>query len=393
MSLVSILLVTAAGALAALAAYLDVVSLAALARRPPLHEGPGRRRFAILVPAHDEERVIARALQDLGHLEYPPERYDVLVVADNCTDDTAAVARAHGALVYERHDPASAAKGYALRWLLDRVRTERLAYDAFVVVDADSSVAPNFLRAMDARLEAGARAIQAHYAVRNVDASPLAALRGAAFASLHFLRPLGRAALGLSCGLKGNGMCFDQAILEAFGWRWFALAEDVEFHLTLVRAGERVVFAPETWVRADMPTTFATAATQNRRWERGRFDLLRALGPLLRDGIRRGNPIMLDAALEQLVPPLSIPVAAAALCAVLAFISEDLPAAVLASFALAGLLAHVIAGLVATRAPLAAYRALALAPAYIVWKLALYARAIADPHATRWVRTSREIPR
>src|SRR5207302_10119104 len=99
---------------------------------------------------------------------------------------------------------------------------------------------------------------------------------------------LGRAALGLSCGLKGNGMCFSAELLERFSWRWHTLAEDVEFHLALVLDGLRVEFAPETSVLADMPVTLAQARSQNHRWERGRLQLLREQGPrLLVEGFRR----------------------------------------------------------------------------------------------------------
>ena len=106
----------------------------------------------------------------------------------------------------------------------------------------------------------------------------MAALRYAALAALHYLRPLGRARLGLSCGLKGNGMA-STPVLERYGWDWFTLAEDVELHLALVAAGSRVDFVPETTVLADMPVTLAQAASQNERWERGRLEMLRAARP------------------------------------------------------------------------------------------------------------------
>src|SRR5262249_2700768 len=151
---------------------------------------------------------IGRLLASLTKLDYPTRLVDVCVVADNCTDTTASIARASGARVYERDDESERAKGFALRWLIQQLQAERRAYDAFVVIDADSVVAPNLLRAMDARLERGARVIQAYYSVLNAQDSAVAALRYAALAAVHYLRPLGRSALGLSTGLKGNGMCF-----------------------------------------------------------------------------------------------------------------------------------------------------------------------------------------
>ncbi|MBI4494499.1 MAG: glycosyltransferase [Chloroflexi bacterium] len=385
-------LLTLLGAgLALVAGYLVVLTLAALLGRtagPPA--GPGARRFALLIPAHDEEALLGRLLASLRQLDYSRGRFQVYVVADNCTDRTASVARSLGARVYERFDRSAQGKGFALHWLLERLRADAPGYDAFVVLDADSVVAPNFLQRMDARLEAGSQVIQVHYSVLNAGASPLATLRYAALAALHYLRPLGRSALGLSCGLKGNGMCFSAPVLERFGWRWFTLAEDVEFHLALVRAGVRVDFAPETWVLADMPVTFAQAASQNARWERGRLELLRRQVPsLLVDGVRRRSLLHLDAAAEQCIPPLSVPFALGGLCLVASLmLGASLPAT-LAALSLGGQVLHLLAALALVRAPLSAYLALSYAAGYAVWKVGLYGRALVSRRRLGWVRTPR----
>src|SRR5581483_11646634 len=242
-----------AGGLAGLTGYLLALTGAALLPgRPCPPDGPARRRFALLVPAHDEEASLGRLLTSTAALAYPADRYTVYVVADNCQDRTAEVARAGGARVEERFDQQEIGKGYALRWLLGRIRERGEAYDAYVVVDADTVVAPDLLRRFDAHFEAGSQVLQAYYTVLNVGESPLAALRYAALAAVHYLRPLGRRRLGLSCGLKGNGMAFAATVLEQVGWSWFTLAEDVELHLALVEAGYRVDFVPEATVLADM---------------------------------------------------------------------------------------------------------------------------------------------
>ena len=192
---------------ALIAGYLLVLTLSALAarRRTLATDAPAERpdvRFAVLVPAHDEARSIRRLLESLAAVDYPYARCAVHVVADNCTDATAELARACAAAapdgwltVHERHDPERKAKGYALAWLLDRLGERGAAYDAYVVLDADSVVSRNLLRAFAARLHAGSAAIQAYYGVLNPGESPLAALRGAALAAIHLARPLGRAAL------------------------------------------------------------------------------------------------------------------------------------------------------------------------------------------------------
>jgi cellulose synthase/poly-beta-1,6-N-acetylglucosamine synthase-like glycosyltransferase len=349
----------------------------------------------VLVPAHNEELLIGRLLRSLGDLDYPPEQYGVHVVADNCTDDTATRARWQGAQVHERteSDPTQRSKGHALRWLLERLRAADEGYDAYVVLDADSIVGRPFLRVMDARLAAGSQVVQAHYSVLNAGASPLTALRFAALAAIHYVRPLGRTVLGLSCGLKGNGMAFAAPVLERYSWSWFALAEDVEFHLALVRDGLRVDFAPQATVLADMPVTLGQAASQNARWERGRLDLARRHVPgLLARGLATGSAVRLDAAVEQLIPPLSLPVVAGGLCLLAGVLLGQPWLVLIAALGLAGQVAHLLVGLALVGAPARTYVALAYAPAYVLWKVWIYLRAAVSGGSGPWVRTARTAP-
>lgn len=375
---------------AAIATYLGGLTCAAvLIRRSIPAEGPQQRRFAICVPAHNEEVNLPRLLASIAGLRYPPDRIDVHVVADNCVDGTASVARACGAFVHERVDSERQGKGHALSWLLERVLPS--AYDAYVIVDADSILDQNFLGAMDARLHRGAEVIQAYYAVSNADRAPLASLRACALTAIHYVRPLGRAALGLSVGLKGNGMCFSRPVAERFGWRWFGLAEDVESHLTLVAEGVRVHFAPETRVLGEMPTSFRQATSQNERWEGGRLQALRTRIPrLVFDGLRMRSATRLDAAAEQLIPPLSLVLAATGFAAIAGILTGRPDVAWIGIAGATLLVAHLIAGMVMTGASGRMYAALAVAPLYVVWKLALYGRVLATQGGRRkWIRTDR----
>jgi cellulose synthase/poly-beta-1,6-N-acetylglucosamine synthase-like glycosyltransferase len=371
--------------------YLLFLTAAALVARP--RDLPARSRvtrFAVLVPAHNEEGVIARLLTSLSRLDYPPESVDICVVADNCDDATASTARALGANVYERFDDSKRAKGFALRWLIQQLEDQGRTYDAFVVVDADSVLAENFLQCMNARLESGAQVIQAYYSVLNPDHSSIAGLRYAALSAVHYLRPLGRSRFGLSAGLKGNGMCFTASIMQRFAWRWFTLAEDVEFHLALVEQDIRVEFAPETWVKADMPVTLRQASSQNARWERGRLQLIRQHVPrLLWLGVRRRSWIQVDAAAEQLIPPLSVPFALSAVAVVGAWLLGSAGLAGAAAVCLGGYVLYLLAALALVRAPLRIYLTLGVAPAYVVWKVGLYVRSLFSTRNTAWVRTAR----
>ncbi len=385
-----LLLIQVPGALMVL--YLDILSAAALWWRQQTSVAAPRTRFAVLVPAHDEQVLLPRLMESLAALDYPSNLFDVHVVADNCTDRTAEVAARSGAIVHERQDTTQMGKGFALRWLLQRIRQAEKTYDAFVVIDADSVVAPNFLDTMNRHLVQGATVIQSYYGVYNREESPAAALRYTALVLFNDLRPRGRDVLGLSAGLRGNGMCFGSDVLERFGWEAFTLAEDVEFHFQLVEAGIKVKYAADTSVLGEMPTTLREAQTQNVRWERGRIQMLRRFGPrLLRQGMRQRDPAMVDAVAEQLVPPLSVLSAAGALCLLGATILRVPGPRRLAAAVVAGQAAYVLTGLALSRSPLRFYLALLRAPTYIAWKVWIYARAAARPRDSTWIRTSRPL--
>ena len=379
---------------AAMVLYLDLLSVAALLwRRRPAPAAP-RTRFAVLVPAHDEELLLPALLDSLGRLDYPRALYDVHVVADNCADRTADVARQGGATVFERRDESQRGKGYALRALLARLNggdAAATAYDAYVVVDADSTVSANFLDVMNRHLLRGDVAIQCYYGVLNKDDSWPATLRYVAFVLFNGLRPRGRDSLGLSAGLRGNGMCFAAPLIARFGWGAFTLAEDAEFHLQLVEAGVGVAYAPEATVLAAMPASLRGSRSQNVRWERGRLQLLRAHGPrLLAAGLCGRDPARLDALAEQLVPPLSALTGLTAFFFALTTARRARAARGLALAVLLGQLGYVVTGLRLAQAAPRAYAALLLAPIYIVWKLSVYVVAAAGIKDSRWVRTRRE---
>jgi cellulose synthase/poly-beta-1,6-N-acetylglucosamine synthase-like glycosyltransferase len=226
--------------------------------------------------------------------------------------------------------------------------------------------------------------------VLNAEQTAVAGLRYAALAAVHYLRPLGRSVFGWSSGLKGNGMCFEASILREFTWRWFTLAEDVEFHLALVEQGVSVQFAPETWVKADMPLTLQQSASQNSRWERGRLQLIRQHVPrLVLSGIRRRSWLPMDAAIEQLIPPLSVPFALGAISIPAAWLVGAPLVAGLALGCLIGYALYLVAALALVKAPLRIYVTLGMAPVYIAWKVGLYARSLLGGRSGAWVRTAR----
>src|SRR5262249_27100224 len=207
-------LALALAALPALCASGYLLRLTLLSRRPATPSyGPARYRFEIIIPAHNEEAGIARTVQSVRSVDYPGTLFAVTVVADNCTDRTASVAKAAGAKVLVRQDETRRAKGYALACGFAHVLDEGQA-DALVVIDADTQVSANLLHAFSAQLDHGAQAVQADYAVQNPSDSWRTRLMAVAFGSFHALRSLAQERLKVSCGLRGNGMCFTAQLLR-----------------------------------------------------------------------------------------------------------------------------------------------------------------------------------
>jgi hypothetical protein len=390
-SAIRLALIVAQLPVALITLYLDSLTVAAALWRRHVTPREPQTRFAVLVPAHDEELVLPRLLASCGALDYPAHLFTVHLVADNCSDGTAEVARNAGVTVHERNDTTLRGKGHALHWLLERLGTAGLAYDAYVIVDADTVVSPNLLRVFDAHLARGDQAIQCYYGVLNADQGRQAMLRYCALALYNGLRPRGRDALGLSAGLRGNGMCFSAPLLERLGWTAYSLAEDAEFHLRLVESGIHVTYAAQAHVVAEMPTSLRQAQSQHMRWERGRLQLLRAHGTrLLVEGVRRRDPARLDALAELALPPFSIVVASVCGWLGLTTISRARGARGLAAWVLLGQVGYVLGGLRIARAPLRAYTALLVAPPLAAWKLLLYLRAALGRDDGRWVRTERK---
>lgn len=355
-------------------------------RRPDITP---RTRFAVIVPAHDEEFLIPQLMASLTQLDYPHELYDTYVVADNCTDSTAKVSRQLGAFVYERADLTLQGKPHALKWLVEKVIALETRYDAFAFVDADSVVSSNFLSVIDAKFQSGSRAVQVHYAASNPGESSVAALRYAGFQLMNFVRPLAKHVLGLPSGLFGTGMAFDRSVVENRSWDALTLAEDVEFFVKLVGRGIMVEFAPEAQVISKMPESLSEARSQNLRWERGRLYVARKYGlPILLRGILERNAAKLVIGAEQLIPPLSALFAASLMLLITSLLIGKGWMVTMGLVANLALFGHLFLGLASSRAPLRVYQAFAYAPWFIAWKLLLYAQAF-QPGTTRWVKTNR----
>lgn len=399
MIVVDVLLLILALPILVVTGYLGFLSFVTLLpKRPqPTPSATPTLRFDFIVPAHDEEVGIAATVKSLLAVDYPAELRRVLVVADNCSDATAARASEAGAIVIVRTDDKLRGKGYALERAIERVHADAIA-DAVVIVDADSTLSPNTLNACAARIEAGAEALQVDYTVANANASWRTRLMVIAFALFHVLRSEARERLGLSAGLRGNGMAFKRELLARVPYCAYSLVEDVEYGIALGEAGIAVGYVGEAQVFGEMVSGGGASTSQRRRWEDGRRVLAREKVPvLLRNAIAKRDGLLADLAIDVLVPPLSSIAVGALVGFVAAAARVGLGApSVLASIALAAwstsiamLVFYVGRGWAMSRTGLGGLAALAWAPVFVAWKIGLAIRGRAG-RASGWVRTERE---
>ncbi len=384
-------LAVAQGWLTASAGYL-LALLAAGARplrRPPeaVADPPS---VAVLVPAHDEAAGVAATVRALVRQAYPADRLAVIVIADNCTDDTAAVAARAGAITWVRDDPSRRGKGPALSWALERLRRERPDTEAVIIVDADCIASSNLCAAIAGELaDPSVQAVQARYEVSNAEESPTAALRAAGFTLKHLVRARGRARLGLSCGLFGSGMGFRLRLFDDVQWP-ASVTEDAALHLMLVERGIGVRFAERASVRSPMPTTASAAVEQQMRWETGNAELTGAHGVrLAARGVAAGDRQLLGAAADLLVPSQSLLAAGSVTTGAASALLGRRRTAAMAAATLAGQAVYVLGGLAAAGAPAASLGALAHAPRFMAGRLKVLGRVATGRRAQTWVRTTR----
>ncbi|MEM7203370.1 MAG: glycosyltransferase family 2 protein [Planctomycetota bacterium] len=366
-----------------------MLSLAALLpRRRPLvpARDPATLRLCVVVPAHNEESGIGRTVQSLLACEGADVGVEIVVVADNCADDTAGAARRAGARVIERRDPERRGKGWALDFAFAQLGEE--PWEAFAVVDADTVVEPHLLRQLRAAFVAGADAAQVRYSTLDHERSLRTRLLHIAFLGINVVRPRGRERLGLSAGIVGNGFALSRATLDRVPYRAAtSIVEDLEYHLRLVRAGQRVRFVDDVAVRSEMPSGGAAAESQRTRWEGGRLLVLRENAAALLGDLLRGQWRLLEPLGDLLLLPLAFHV-------LLLMLTLAVPVDLIRLYAAGGLgvvALHVLAAVRVGGGGLRDLWSLAAAPGYVVWKLLILGRiGRAARRSQEWVRTERD---
>lgn len=372
--------------------YLYLIALASIRTRSVQPSQEPRTCFAICIPAHDEAIVITRTVEQLRKLDYPKELYDVFVVADHCTDQTAAKARSAGAICWERKDGPRGGKGDALAWLFRHIFGEKKSYDAFVVFDADTLVESDFLRLMDARLQQGAQVIQGCHRIANPQDSWFAALTWAMFIIDNRFQNLGRTNLGWSAKNMGDSICLRSDILRRVGWGE-GLTEDYELRQRLLLQGIKIEYEPAAIGYGEAAASWSIARAQRARWLGGTFGASRRYArKMLQAGLRNRDAALLDGALQAYLPSYS----SLTLLAVAALVIHGLVynLAISLMMYLWGMLVvllgiYPLIGLMLERAPRRAYIAIWLGPLFIVWRTAVGMMARLGRYKTIWIRTKR----
>ena len=263
------------------------------------------KTFALVVAAHNEEPVIGPLVENLGQLDYPRHLYDIFVVADNCTDKTALVARQAGALVHQRFNNVKRGKGYALEWMFSRLFKLERQYDAVVIFDADNLVKENFLIEMNSKLCQGHKIVQCYLDSKNPFDTWVTNTFSIAFWLTNRLLQLSRCNIGLSNVLGGTGMCISTGVLREFGWGATSLTEDLEFSMKALMHGVKTTWAHDAVVYDEKPLTFMQSWRQRKRWAQGQVDCAgRYFFPLLFKGIRERKLTYIDAAVHLFQPAL-----------------------------------------------------------------------------------------
>ncbi len=250
----------------------SICSLVKLKDKPILEEK--QNRFMAIIPAHNEESVIKNLVESLNKQNYPKELFDIYVIADNCTDATAQIAKTAGAIVYERFDEENKTKGHALNWFLNQKIEEDALYDAFCVFDADNIVDENFIKNMNKKLCQGEDVVQGYRDIKNPTDSWVSAGYAIFYWTMNRFYHLARYNLGLSPLINGTGFMVKFDVVKPHGWDTKTLTEDIEFSLKRIIAGKKLGWATDAIVYDEQPVGFKQSWSQRSRWTVGHIQCI-----------------------------------------------------------------------------------------------------------------------
>lgn len=356
-------------------------------RQEPLNDAV-HPRLLFLVPAHDERLLIGHCLDSFDALDYPRERFDVVVVADNCSDETAAIVRARGYGCLERFDEAQRGKPHAIAWSLQQLPVPE--YDSVIVVDADSLVDRRFGRRLAAAGALRGKAVQAWHDVSNPGDSALTRMAAVFAAGRYRYGFRLKDGAGINVPIMGNGMCFGSDVLQEYGWQAFSICEDWEMYALLTERGVPIEYVPGLRVYSQEARSLEQSASQRKRWTAGKLQVLRELAPRIAASRRIGSLQKLDALAELTAPGPVVLLAAALMLSVPAMYAPGRLWLLVALWL--PVLRQVVytgAGIATVGQPLRTITAFGYLPFYAVWRLGIQAASFAMLGAQPWIRTQR----
>ncbi|ABS32463.1 glycosyltransferase family 2 protein [Clostridium botulinum] len=274
-----------------------------------------KKKFALVVAAHNEEMVIGKIIESLEALDYPKNLYDIFIIADNCTDNTAKIAKTYdGVYVCERNVPDKRGKGYALEWMFSKLFNMDKDYDAIAIFDADNLVSKNFLKEMNYKMLKGYKVVQGYIDSKNPNDSWITGSYSIAFWTTNRLFQLARTNLGLSNQIGGTGFCMDSKTLKELGWGATCLTEDLEFTCKLVLNGHKVGWAHNARVYDEKPLTLKQSWNQRKRWMQGFADVSsKFFTKLIKKAFKERSFVALDCALYTVQPFVTLLLALSAI--------------------------------------------------------------------------------
>ena len=272
--------------------YQFVYVLVGMVKKGKEYSAVKQHRYAIVVSARNEETVVGELIESIKEQTYPSELIDVYVVADNCTDNTAKVAREAGAMVYERFDTEMVGKGYALNWLFEKIEQNHAdkKYEGYIVFDADNIISPQFVEEINKVFDSGYRIVTSYRNSKNYGHNWITAGY-----SLWFLREAKflnnpRMMFGTSCAISGTGFLVSTEIIrENGGWIHYLLTEDIEFTTHSIIKGEKIGYCEKAVLYDEQPTTFKQSYVQRLRWSKGFYQVFYHYGKRLINGISKGS--------------------------------------------------------------------------------------------------------
>jgi len=371
--------------------YLYFLALVGMSATKKKLSGRSAMNFLILIPAYNESKGIIDTLKSLKRLK-KTDRTRIVVVADNCNDDTASIVRDQGVEVLERNDLQRRGKGYALEWAMSQYDLDD--FDAVVIIDADTIVEENMLEIMAGLFSDGADAVQLCYLTDARKSRSVAYIQYIASLTENYLYYGPRQKLGLAILLRGTGMAVRSEVLKKYPWDSHSVTEDVDYALKLIRADHRIDFSLSSRVTAGSTESFGQSYSQKKRWISGTVSLiLDNFVPLIKEGFAGGNFRLIELAFSLLLLSRPTLIYFAVMMIVISQLGlqtfQDI--LLIANLSLsAALVVYIFLGIFYCENKIRALLTIPLIPVYGIWYLFVQLGALINFRRAAWVRTKRD---